>query len=644
MRLLDFWDSLARYTRPLDEDDLVDVLTGEITKDVGVLRNSNKFNFGSLAAPVVDYTSDEGSDTHEELDEDEYGVDELDAFQDEISEAGAPCGLDVGAKIMPLVTPLGPADADDLREFMEAEQKRRELYGSADGEDDEDYSRKAVETDEEPGYETPRYSDDPRTFAGNNEDERQEEEEVEEDAGEEEEEEKEETSATYGNYSDYVVPLNAASDDELDNWDTNAANAVHPVTKQEPENDDDNDSDIEIIDVSPAPKPSQSHKNDKIILGTLPKNSKRTPKPPHQLYTPPQSNSSSGPSATPTNENFIDLSTEPTPSPRSSASGSSPVQSPSKKNQKRQAKDERNHVLQSKTTVDSLKRVQETPVRRIDLSKIRDSSSPVKGTPKRSELSKSSPSKLNGQTPNLKPFVLLTPRKSSSPQKPTRSRSDRIQTEHSPVGSLNISKGKGKAKQAMEETKHNKLIAETKAQLSPTKRKPLQPTPIEPSPAYEDNDSINIPSSSPSKSLRSHLSKQQDDEESFLDTRCTPEVATSRDISENQQFLSPTFPSPPTYRKRKRTPSDVSMESPESNRREVVCSIGKRPPSDISNRRMSTSRFSEGEPQVLSLILKILTNFNILRRSEIPTFSSEEEVIISRATPNTRVGIGFGVG
>ncbi|KAF8967050.1 hypothetical protein BDZ97DRAFT_1917003 [Flammula alnicola] len=134
LRLLEVWASLAdRYTRRLDEDDLVDIHTGEITKDNGVLRNSRKFTFGALDAPAAGYTTaDEGSDSAEEDEEDEYDLDELDAFADTDadtcgSERDGKCELEAGGKVVPPVTPLDPIDAEDLREFMDAERKRREF-------------------------------------------------------------------------------------------------------------------------------------------------------------------------------------------------------------------------------------------------------------------------------------------------------------------------------------------------------------------------------------------------------------------------------------------------------------------------------------------------------------------------------------
>lgn len=119
LRLLNVWSSLAeRYTRRLDEDDIVDIRTGKITTDRGFIRNSRKINFGTIVAPTSGDVIDEGTD-----DEDEYDTDELDAFAHTTS--------DITEQIeMPPVTALDSADAEDLRAFLEAERKRKDYYGS----------------------------------------------------------------------------------------------------------------------------------------------------------------------------------------------------------------------------------------------------------------------------------------------------------------------------------------------------------------------------------------------------------------------------------------------------------------------------------------------------------------------------------
>ncbi|KAF9485840.1 hypothetical protein BDN70DRAFT_889859 [Pholiota conissans] len=582
MRLLDFWDSLASYTRPLDEDDLVNVLTGEVTRDVGVLRSSSKLEFGSLAAPVEDDASSEGSDTREDLEKDEYDVDELDAFLDNSSDAGVsdadtPCDLQMGAQIMPLVPPLGPADTDDLREFMEAERKRRELYGSEDEQDDERYSLEDHEAVNGAGVgvqQSLNIIDDDKDNDDAEEERVVEHEEEAMEHGEEAEgrEDEPEPSQRYGHYSDHIEPLDDGSDDELDNWDIDDSNIVHPVLKQDSvvSCDEDSDSEIEIIEVHQPSKPPKTRTSEVNIRGASSKprpQSVRIPTPPRQLYTPPQSNSSSGPSATPVDDSVDSLTRPITPS----TSRPSHIHSPSKKSSLRQNKDFQNDIS------NSTRHVQEKQVHRIDLSKIRNSSSPVKTTPKKAKTPSASPSKQGFPNSNLKPFVLLTPRKASVPQKSTvSSRSDNTPM-NSPNPSSTPFKFKAKAKQTVDSTKASKPTTEATVHFSPSKQKSVQLiTTKDPSPDGESDSPVPT-SSSPSKPSRSQSrpSRRASEETFSYDSRRTPELPTSREASQQEQFISPTFPSPPIYRKRKRTPSDTSMESPETKPRETVHGMGR---------------------------------------------------------------------
>ena len=175
LRLLGVWASLAdRYTRRLDEDDIVDIRTGEIMIDRGFIRKSRKLNFGAIAAPDAgDAIADEGTD---EEDEDEYGLDELDAFADTTDEVDV---IEMGLRVKPVppMTALNSADAEDLRSFLEAERRRKHLCGSD------------VEVEEEDA------------------DENQESEVVEHEV------------------------VNLVSEDELDNWDVDDSSVV--VLKQE---------------------------------------------------------------------------------------------------------------------------------------------------------------------------------------------------------------------------------------------------------------------------------------------------------------------------------------------------------------------------------------------------------------------------
>ena len=136
-RLLDVWASLAdRYTRRLDEDDIVDIRTGEIMIDRGFIRKSRKVDFGAIAAPAAeDAVADEYEEEEEE--EDEYGLDELDAFADTTDEVDV-TEMGLRAKPVPPMTALNFADAEDLRAFLEEEHRRKKLYGSDVEEEEED--------------------------------------------------------------------------------------------------------------------------------------------------------------------------------------------------------------------------------------------------------------------------------------------------------------------------------------------------------------------------------------------------------------------------------------------------------------------------------------------------------------------------
>ena len=179
-RLLDVWSTLAeRYTRRLDEDDIVDIRTGKIMIDRGFIRKSRKVDFGAIAAPAAgDATVDESTDEEEEEEEEEgEDHDELDAFADT-------------NKLVRPVTALDLADAEDLRAFLEAERRRKDLCGSDV--------------------------------------------EIEEDAYPTTDQNQESEDAEYES-------VNSVSEDELDNWDVDESSVVYPVIKQE-------DSDIEIVE------------------------------------------------------------------------------------------------------------------------------------------------------------------------------------------------------------------------------------------------------------------------------------------------------------------------------------------------------------------------------------------------------------
>ncbi|KAL0947738.1 hypothetical protein HGRIS_013821 [Hohenbuehelia grisea] len=138
MRLLDAWSQLAeRYTKGLDEDDIIDLRTGTLVKDRGVLRNTPFIEFGDF----VD--SDSRSESLEEdvVDDDgeEEEGDELDCIQEGAATAAA---LQV-----PPVQEMDPADAKELQEFLEADQKLMGLGGDEDEDHEDDVVRQRVVRD-----------------------------------------------------------------------------------------------------------------------------------------------------------------------------------------------------------------------------------------------------------------------------------------------------------------------------------------------------------------------------------------------------------------------------------------------------------------------------------------------------------------
>lgn len=128
-RVLNIWSQLAeRYSRPLAEDDIVDLRTQKIIQDRNVLRSAQgKYKIGYFGDQ--DQSPREGTETPTEEGDEESSDDELDAF--------AP-GADISdelelvriTKAKEREAQMDPADADDLREFLEAENRRREAHGS----------------------------------------------------------------------------------------------------------------------------------------------------------------------------------------------------------------------------------------------------------------------------------------------------------------------------------------------------------------------------------------------------------------------------------------------------------------------------------------------------------------------------------
>ncbi|KAF8798798.1 hypothetical protein BYT27DRAFT_7343190 [Phlegmacium glaucopus] len=363
LRLLDVWSSLAeRYTRRLDEDDIVDIRTGKITQDRGFIRNSRKVNFGAIAAPVTgDAMADEGTDVDEE---DEYDTDELDAFADATSEIDNAEHSEIGLRLRPVppVTAMDSADAEDLRAFLEAERRRKQLCGS-DVEEDDYSSPNTPNQDSEVEDESAADSKDLDLSSPN-------------DAAD--------ASGTYpGSQTAFYVD----SEDELDNWDIDESSVVYPVLQNE-----DNDSDIEIID-GPTVSPSKSRQMLKPNLQV--ENNSQTHQ--EQLHTPPLSHLLP---VTPSENRFVHVS--------------SPLSPPMQKIPSSETLAQRVASVPLSPKPSSIRTaLGNTPGPRLDLTQVLKVKKPARNdsTSHRSPNNRISTS--NVRTPSVKPYVLLTPRKST---------------------------------------------------------------------------------------------------------------------------------------------------------------------------------------------------------------------------------------
>lgn len=254
----------------MDEDDLVDIRTGEIIKDNGVWRNAPTLHFGTLAAPV-----DEMNEVDEEEEEDdEYDLDELDAFAETATDADEEekSELDTGGLFVPPATSLEQANADDLREFLEAEKVRKEQCGTdvdeesdelqSFREDSEGSADEVVElkvAERKLGRKLQKLEFPPR-----------------------DNEYKENGSKRIEGQGSCYEPIVITSEDELDFWkaDSNAVRVVHE--------DGINVLDSDIENLGSVPPPS---------CNTLPPKGRTLRH--RQLHTPPLSHSSSKPSVSP---------------------------------------------------------------------------------------------------------------------------------------------------------------------------------------------------------------------------------------------------------------------------------------------------------------------------------------------------------
>ncbi|KAJ4485409.1 hypothetical protein J3R30DRAFT_1353424 [Lentinula aciculospora] len=156
-RLLSVWSTLAdRYSLRVDEDDIVDIRTGQLVKDRGVVRGLNgKWDFGRFAAADGDGGDDQIEDDdggRETEGAEEESDDELDSFADidhqqqvQFENVEAGIGVPVNpfmafsnltARATHAIDPTNDEDdAADLRAFLEAERLRKETQGDIEEQD-----------------------------------------------------------------------------------------------------------------------------------------------------------------------------------------------------------------------------------------------------------------------------------------------------------------------------------------------------------------------------------------------------------------------------------------------------------------------------------------------------------------------------
>ncbi|KAJ8473346.1 hypothetical protein ONZ51_g7925 [Trametes cubensis] len=154
-RLFAFWDQLAeRYNKPLDEDDIVDLRELDFLKDRGVTRSAAQSYtigyFGTQDARDDSSSQAEEDDVENALEEEEEDGTAQDDSADELDLIG-PLQRYRHWRLPP-VNEQDPADAEAIREFEEAEKRRRELYGE-DEEDDQVVDDAASKSDETGGEE-----------------------------------------------------------------------------------------------------------------------------------------------------------------------------------------------------------------------------------------------------------------------------------------------------------------------------------------------------------------------------------------------------------------------------------------------------------------------------------------------------------
>ena len=232
MRLKGAWEQLAqRYARPVDEDDIIDLRDVKLFKDRGVVRNLNtQINFGDISVPD-EPGNDANSDAGGAHSEDEDDFDEIDTLS---HGARAQNGLEAQLRrVKPLRDP-DSEDEDDLRDFLEAERRTREEFGTVD----EDFSEDLAGLQDDVGDASGELVDGVIEILGSSD----------------EECEERDLSRTFTRARDNCDSEDE-DEDELGGWVHDESTAIYEVvrTPAPPENEI-----IEIFDTPPSSPPPSS--------------------------------------------------------------------------------------------------------------------------------------------------------------------------------------------------------------------------------------------------------------------------------------------------------------------------------------------------------------------------------------------------
>jgi hypothetical protein len=260
-RVMDTWSGLAdRYSKRLDEDDIIDLRAKVLIKDRGILRSTPlEYEFGCFG-DAQDASTDDG--------EEEDDIDELDSFRE-----GAELEVEVskGGVGVPPVTAMDPADAEDLREFLEAERRRKEECEEEEEAEECSVDLGGLLSDWEADNSS---SEDVST-------------EVEEER--DGEESADPVSDEASNYAESFQEYES-EDDEFGAWEHDEGNAIYEIPRSSPAHSEE----VEIIEAfSPVPHTNSCAKS-KIKSKHLDIEAASPPQPSQsfQLHTPPQSSSS----------------------------------------------------------------------------------------------------------------------------------------------------------------------------------------------------------------------------------------------------------------------------------------------------------------------------------------------------------------